>query len=207
MNASDRDAGWPADLRGVAETVTTTRGPEGRWNAAALGVRAGDSGSDSDPATARTWGRTRTRANFEREAEGYVQFVRDPVLFVEAALGIYENDEPVLPAAEAWARVAVERLDAGERAGTEWVEWALRPVESRVVRETVPAISRGHAAVVEATVAASRLGVPAYDDERLRARLAYFDDVARECGGDCERAAMDRLADLREWSPPADREW
>jgi hypothetical protein len=214
--------GWPVDLAGVTETVTTTLGPNGRWNAAALGVRAGGRAPDSDPdsdsdstsnaapgsdaASARTWGRTRTRRNFEREAEGYVQFVRDPVLFVEAALGVSESDDPVLPAARAWTRVAVERRDAGEEGGTEWVEWALHPVESRVVETTVPTLDRGHAAVVEATVAASRLGVPAYDDGRLRARLAYFDGVARECGGDRERAAMDRLVALCEWSPPADRE-
>jgi hypothetical protein len=221
VSDSGADAAWPVDLSGVTETVTTTLGPNGRWNAAALGVRAGagadaeadtgdpDSDSDADPesapATARTWGRTRTRVNFEREGEGYVQFVRDPVLFAEAALGVRESEEPLLPAALAWARVAVERLDAGEEGGTERVRWALRPVESRVVRETVPTIDRGHAAVVEATVAASRLGVPAYDDDRLRERLAYFDGVARECGGARERAAMDRVIDLSGWSPPVDR--
>ncbi|MGB9987683.1 DUF447 domain-containing protein [Salarchaeum japonicum] len=186
---------WPAALRGVTETVVTTRGPNDRWNAAALGVRAPRSGEDGEsPATATTWGRTRTRGNFERRGEGYVQFTTDPVLFVRAALSVHETDDPVLDAADAWARVTVERVDAGESDGTEWVEWALTPVEARVVRESVPTTNRGYYAVVEATVAASRLDVPAYDEETLRERLDYFADVVERCGGDREREAMALVA-------------
>jgi hypothetical protein len=190
---------WPVDLVGVTETVTTTEGPDGRWNAAALGVHAGD------PATARTWGRTRTRRNFDRSGEGYVQFTRDPVLFVEAALDVREADEPILDAADAWVRVAVTRADAGTDGGTEWVEWELAPVEAGVERRTVPTTNRGHAAVVEMTVAASRLGVETYDDERLRARLDYFAEVARTCGGGAEHRAVERVADLSAWSPSESR--
>ncbi len=188
------DDDWPVELRGVTETVTTTPGPNDRWNAAALGVHAGD------PATARTWGNTRTRRNFRREGEGYVQFTTDPVLFVEAALGIEEREDPVLPEADAWARVTVERVDAGESDGTEWIEWSLAPVESSVIRERVPTINRGFAAVVEATVAASRLDVPAYDRPELVARLEFLADVVGRCGGDPERAAFDRLVELSDWS-------
>jgi len=184
---------WPVELRGVTETVTTTLGPNGRWNAAALGVHAGD------PAAARTWGRTRTRRNFEREGEGYVQFTSDPRLFVEAALGIEERDGPVLPEAAAWVRVSVEPIDEGASDGTEWVEWALRPAESAVVEESVPTINRGFGAVVEATVAASRLDVSGYERARLEARLAHLASVAERCGGDRERAAFDRLVELSDW--------
>ena len=193
--SGDRTADWPVDLRGVTETVVTTLGPNDRWNAAALGVRAGDPG---EPATARTWGNTRTRRNFRREGGGRVQFTRDPLLFVEAALSIREVDEPVLDAADAWVAVEVERTDAGESGGTRWAEWTLTPVEAGVVREVVPTTNRGHGAVIEATVAASRLGVPAYDQEELRARLDYFVDVARTCGGERERAAIDRVLELAE---------
>lgn len=181
---------WPVDLSGVTETVTTTMGPNGRWNAAALGVTAGD------PPTSRTWGRTRTRRNFEREGEGYVQFVRDPVVFVEAALSVHEVDDPVLDAADAWVRVAVERRDAGEEDGTEWVEWTHDARESAVRRRVVPTTNRGFNAVVEATVAASRLGVPAYDGAVLRERLDYLLGVARRCGGDPEVAAAERVTAL-----------
>jgi hypothetical protein len=48
---------------------------------------------------------------------------------------------------------------------------------------------------VEATVAASRLGVDAYDDARLQERLSYFEAVGRNCGDDRVRTALDRLRD------------
>ncbi|WP_136689717.1 DUF447 domain-containing protein [Halorhabdus amylolytica] len=180
-------ADWPIDLRGVTESVVTTPGPEGAYNVAALGLHA------DDPVTARTWGRTRTRLNFDRESEGYVQFTRDPVDFVEAALTVREVEDPVLDSADAWTRVLVERRENGTQGGTEWIDWELRPVETAVERRVVPTINRGHAAVIEATVAASRLDVEAYDDERLRDRLSYFADVIERCGGEREQAALERL--------------
>lgn len=183
---------WPVEVRGVTESVVATLGPNGRWNLAALGLFAGA------PVTARTWGRTRTRRNFHERGEGYVQFTRDPLDFVEAALGIYERDDPLLESADAWARVAVERVEGGESEGTRWEEWALRPVESAVERRAVPTTNRGYYAVVEATVAASRLDVDAYDAEELLDRLEYFETVARECGGERERAAFERVRELVE---------
>jgi hypothetical protein len=187
------DGDWPVDLRGVTESLVATLGPNDRWNLAPLGLHAGD------PVTATTWGNTRTRRNFERRGGGYVQFARDPLLFAEAALSIREADGPVVDAADAWAEVDAERVDAGEGGDTHWEEWALRPVESAVERRTVPTTNRGYYAVVEATVAASRLGVDAYDDDDLRDRLAYFESVVETCGGERERAAIRRVAELSEW--------
>lgn len=214
--------GWPVELRGVTESVVTTLGPNERYNVAALGIHApsrdgrattdtpddgtqetssdipdGTQETSSDSgARARTWGRTRTRRNFEARGEGYVQFLRDPVLFVDAALDIREVEEPVIDSADAWVRVRVERIGAGRDGGTEWVDWRLTPVESETRRQVVPTFNRGYAAVVEATVASSRLAVDAYDTEKLRERIAYFDQVARRCGGPEERAAFDRLYDV-----------
>lgn len=186
-SADDAPASWPVELRGVTETVVTTLGPNGLWNAAALGLHAGD------PATARTWGNTRTRRNFRREGGGVVQFLDDPVVFADAALGIREVEEPVLDAALAWVEVEAEPVDSGEAGGTEWEEWALYPVESAVEARPVPTVNRGFNAVVEATVAASRLGVPAFDDEVLWERLDYFESVVERCGGAREREAMARI--------------
>ncbi|WP_227354696.1 DUF447 domain-containing protein [Haladaptatus salinisoli] len=183
---------WPVELRGVTESVVTTLGPNDLWNAAALGLRAGD------PVTARTWGNTRTRRNFRRRGGGVVQFTRDPVDFADAALSIREESGAVLDSADAWVEVEVERVDSGESGGTRWEEWALTPVDSEIVREAVPTTNRGFAAVVEATVAASRLGVEGYDADELRARLDYFEDVARTCGGEREREAFDRIRDVAE---------
>lgn len=182
--------GWPVELRALTESVVTTRGSNGRWNVAALGLHPGE------PVSARTWGRTRTRRNFERESDGVVQFTRDPLAFVEAALDVREVDEPVIGAADAWVEVAVERIDAGRESGTEWVDWALSPVEFVVRRRVVPTTERGFNAVVEATVDASRLDVPAYDDGALRDRLARHRAIVERCGSPRDREAMRRLADL-----------
>ncbi|UPW02360.1 DUF447 family protein [Halorussus gelatinilyticus] len=193
----------------MTESLVTTLGPNDLWNVAALGLhppaeRDGENDGQSDGendargdgrVTARTWGNTRTRRNFHRQGGGYVQFVRDPVDFVDATLSIFEVEEPVLDSADAWVEVEVERVDSGAADDTEWEAWTLTPVESGVERETVPTINRGIGAVVEATVAASRLGVDAYDQSELRERLSYFEAVGRNCGDDRVRTALDRLRD------------
>ena len=183
---------WPVELEGITEALVTTEMAADQWNVAALGLHAGD------PVTARTWGRTRTRRNFDRQGTGVVQFVDDPVAFAEAALAVWEVADPVLEEAAAWVRVSVTSLATGTAGGTGWEDWALSPTEARVRDRTVPRIDRGFNAVVEATVAASRLDVPAYDDAPLRERLAYFEGVVDRCGGTRDREAMDRIRDLVE---------
>ncbi|MFB6102553.1 MAG: DUF447 domain-containing protein [Haloplanus sp.] len=189
--------GWPADVRGVTESVVATLGPNGRWNQAALGLHAPDEAGD--PVTAVTWGRTRTRGNFERRGGGVVQFTTDPRAFVDAALDVTETDEPVRDGAAAWVEVDVRRVDAGEEEGTEWVRWALDPASATVRERSVPTINRGFYAVVDATVAASRLDVPAYDTEALLDRLAYFAETVDRCGGPTEREAFARIDELVGW--------
>jgi hypothetical protein len=184
---------WPVALTGVTESVVTTLGPNDLWNAAALGLHAGD------PVTARTWGNTRTRRNFHRQGEGYVQFVDDPVAFADAALSIVERDDPILESASAWTRVTVERVDAGTDGETDWEEWSLRPVDATIKRETVPTIDRGFGAVVEATVAASRLEVDEYDERELRDRLAYCASVVDRAGGPREREALEHVREHSTW--------
>ncbi len=189
---------WPVDLTGVTETLVTTLGPNGRWNVAALGVHAPDDPDDS--ATATTWGNTRTKRNFHREGTGVVQFLRDPELFVRGALQIHEVDDPVLDAAAAWVEVEVGSVATGEDGGTEWERWRLDPVEAAVTDRRVPTIDRGLSAVVEATVAASRLDVPAYDTERMLDRLEYLDSVVESAGGPADRRAFERLTSVTEWT-------
>ena len=196
--------GWPDDvrLRGVTESIVTTLGPNGLWNLAALGLRAptlDDVGGKR--VTARTWGRTRTWRNFRERGGGVVQFVADPRLFVDAALSVTEREDAVLPAATAWVRVEVERVGEGEEGGTQWVDWALTPVETVVSDTEVPTFNRGYAAVVEATVAVSRLDVPGYDREGLLDRLRWLASVVERAGGPRERDAYERI---REY---ADAEW
>ncbi|WP_049996447.1 DUF447 domain-containing protein [Halococcus sediminicola] len=186
-------AEWPVALRGVTESVVATLGPNEKWNFAALGLHAGE------PVTARTWGRTRTRRNFHEEGEGVVQFLCDPLVFVESALSIHERSSPVHPSADAWARISVEHVEEGESGGTEWREWELTPVEMGIENRIVPTTNRGYGAVVEATVAASRLDVEAYDTDELRERLDYFAEVVETCGGEREREAMARIGEHTVW--------
>ncbi|MFB6362346.1 MAG: DUF447 domain-containing protein [Halobacteriales archaeon] len=181
---------WPVGLRGLTESVVTTPEPDGGWAVAALGLRPGD------PVTARTWGRTRTRRNFERAGRGVVQFTRDPVAFVEAALAVKTLDQPALDDVDARVEVAVERAAAGQDGGTEWVDWRLQPASVSVRSEAVPTIERGLNAVVEATVAASRLDVPGYDEATLRDRLARHRAIVDRCGSPRDQVAMARLDEL-----------
>jgi hypothetical protein len=190
-----RAAEWPVEIRGVTESVVATLGPNGKWNLAALGLHAGES------VTARTWGRTRTRRNFHEEGAGVVQFLCDPLVFTESALSIHERSAPVHPSANAWARVAVESVAEGESGGTEWEQWQLTPVEAGVENRTVPTTNRGYGAVVEATVAASRIDVPAYDTDELRERLDYFAEVVATCGGEREREALSSIVEHTAWTP------
>lgn len=217
--ADDRDdVEWPVTLEGVTETVVTTLGPNGRWNAAALGLfaepepagrdkrgaetknqHAAEISEDDGRVTARTWGNTRTRRNFHRQGTGYVQFTRDPVDFVDAALSIYELEEPTLESADAWVRVSVERIESGTEDGTRWEAWRLDPLESAVETETVPTINRGFGAVVEATVAASRLEVDGYDESVLRDRLEYYESVVDRAGSARETEALSRVREYADW--------
>ncbi|ELZ80648.1 hypothetical protein C454_10096 [Haloferax gibbonsii ATCC 33959] len=209
--AGDRDSDdWPVELRGVTETVVATLGPNDRWNFAALGVRAPESDAGTDdsggsatgsppPATATTWGNTRTRRNFHRQGGGVVQFVSDPRAFVEAAMTIYERDSPLLDSADAWAEVEATAVDSGEDGGTEWEEWELRPVDAAVEQRRPFTINRGFGAVIDATVAASRLDVPAFDTDDLLDRLAYFAETVGKCGGEREREAFARIDELTGW--------
>lgn len=185
---------WPVELAGVTESVVTTRGPDGLWNVAALGLIA------DEPVRARTWGRTRTFKNFERTGRGYVQFVSDPVVFVDAALGILERPEPILQTADAWVEVEVERREA-DADPSAFVEWTLTPRRALTERRSVPTINRGFNAVVEATVAASRLDVEGTDRAALLERLDWLADVARRCGGDRVAEALERLDEHIEREP------
>lgn len=190
------DGTWPVGLRGVTESVVTTLGPNDLWNVAALGLHAPESGLEagSDGAVeAVTWGNTRTRRNFHRRGGGVVQFVTDPRTFVDAALAIREESEPVLESADAWARVTADRIDEGVDGDTRWERWRLVPGTGAVRRRRPFTINRAFYAVVDATVAASRLDVPGYDTEELLDRLAYFADTVDACGGAAEREAFARI--------------
>ncbi|WP_240729977.1 DUF447 domain-containing protein [Halalkalirubrum salinum] len=191
--------GWPVALRGVTESIVATLGPNELWNMAALGLHAPE--SREDPVTATTWGNTRTKRNFERRGGGVVQFTADPRAFVDAAATIREEPESVLPSAAASVEVTAAAIDQGVDGGTEWTTWTIEPIEetATVYERVVPTINRGFGAVIDATVAASRLDVDAFETEALLDRLRYFETTVEKCGGPAERAAFERLSEVSEW--------
>jgi len=190
--------GWPVDLRGVTESIVATLGPNELWNMAALGVHAPD--KPDEPVEATTWGNTRTRRNFHRQGGGVIQFTADPREFVDAAVTIREESEPVLPQADAWVEVAAEAVDSGDDGGTSWERWELRPTGEGTVETTRPqTINRGFYAVIDATVAALRLDVPAFETDVLVDRLAYFEETVEKCGGPREREAFETLSEETGW--------
>jgi hypothetical protein len=218
---------WPVELAGITESVVTTLGPNGLWNVAALGLHApgrggdgdadasgdgdadasgdgdadasGDGDADAGPVTATTWGRTRTWRNFRERGVGVVQFVTDPRDFVDATLTVREEPTPVLASADAWVQVRAASTGVADADGTRREGWTLTPTTGAVRRERPFTIDRGFAAVVDATVAASRLDVDAYDAATLLERLGYCAETADRCGGPDVRAAMDRLAAVTGW--------
>mgnify|MGYP006278031017 CR=1 FL=1 len=192
------DAEWPVDLRGVTESIVATLGPNDRWNMAALGLHAPD--DSGEPVTATTWGNTRTKRNFHRQGGGVIQFTSDPREFVDAAVTIREESEPVLPNADAWAEIEAEAVDSGTDGGTEWERWELRPAAEGTVDSSRPlTINRGLYAVIDATVAASRLDVPSFDTDVLVDRLRYFEETVEKCGGPREREAFATLSRETGW--------
>lgn len=194
---ADTDADWPVELRGVTESIVSTLGPNDRWNLAALGVHAPE--DDEGAVTARTYGNTRTRRNFERQGGGVVQFVTDSRDFVDAALSIREVKGPVVDSAAAWVDVSAEQVDSAIEGETTIRTWELTSVESEILQESVPTINRGFGAVVEATVAASRLDVPAFDTDELLDRLVFFADVVDRAGGPAEQEAFARIDEHIDW--------
>lgn len=183
---------WPVDLRGVTESIVATLGPNDLWNMAALGLHAPD--EPGEPVTATTWGNTRTKRNFHRQGRGVIQFTADPREFVDAAVTIREEPEAVLPNADAWVEVEVESVDSGTEGGTEWERWEVRPTGEGTVDGSRPlTINRGFYAVIDATVAASRLDVPSFETDVLVDRLRYFEETVEKCGGPREREAFATL--------------
>ncbi|AGM99994.1 hypothetical protein L593_00200 [Salinarchaeum sp. Harcht-Bsk1] len=201
----ERVEGWPARLAGVTETVIATKGPNDHWNQAALGISPTGGNDEEIPAgattaaTARSYGRTRTRRNLDAGRDAYVQFTTDPVDFVEAALTTFETDEPILERSAAWTRIECEERKRTVDRGTEIVTWTLEPVESGVRTRSVPTANRARAAVIEATVPASRLDVDGYDEADLLARLESLASVVDATGDARTLAAFDSIDEYVGW--------
>lgn len=185
----------------ITETVATTwerdeRG-EKEANVAPMGVlREGDS------LYARLWEGSTTLENVRATEEVVVNITRDPVVYVEGALGdakrfVNEDfgDDGVvrLRDADAWFVCDAAHVSS-ESDGDEVTRWRLKERDGNVVSERVPTFSRGFGSVVEATVHATRLDFK----PELRDLYEHHLKVAKKCGGEREGEAVTLLRDYVE---------
>ncbi len=173
---------WPVKIEGIIEVVVTTFDASTCWNVALLGLHGGEI------VTARTWGKTRTRENFSKGKNAYVHFVRDAVLFAEAALCIKEQKDPHIEGSYAWAKIEAKTIGLGEENDTEWEDWRIDVRESQVVKKEVPILNRGHNSIIEATVIASRLRI-SQNRERDLQNIEKLLKITEKCGNARDREA------------------
>ncbi len=179
------------DLLGarITETVATTHDEDGVPNAAPMGVLKIDDG-----VYARLWEGSTTLENVRSTNEVVVNFTRDPVVYVETALGETKRrfvKDGRLRDADGWVRCDAERVpDEEER--DEVTRWRLAERERHVEERVLPTHSRGFASVIEATVHATRLEFK----PELRELVEHHLDVARKCGGKREREAVELVEEL-----------
>ena len=89
---------------------------------------------------------------------------------------------------------AISRGGGRER-GTEWEDWDINIREGQIVKEEVPIVNRGHNAIIEATVIASRLRISQNREKDLQ-KIESLLKIAEKCGNvrDCEaKVLVERL--------------
>ena len=172
----------------ITETVATTRDGDGEPNAAPMGVRCEGGGT-----YANLWEGSTTLENVRATNEVVVNFTRDPVVYVESALGDGSGFvvDGHLRDADGWVRCDAERADGegGDETRDEVTRWRLIERERRIENRVVPTHSRGFGSVIEATVHATRLDIK----PELRDLYEHHVEVAERCGGEREREAAERL--------------
>ena len=175
----------------ITETVATTRDEDGTPNAAPMGVL-----KQEEDVYARLWEGSTTLGNGRATNEVVVNFTRDPVVYVEAALGDGDGNRGVdgfvtdgrLRDADGWVRCGAERIP-DEEDREEVTRWRLTERERNIEERVLFAHSRGFSSVIEATVHATRLEFK----PELRELIEHHLEVARKCGGKREREAADLL--------------
>jgi hypothetical protein len=169
----------------ITETVATTHDGDGTPNAAPMGVRRDDDGT-----YAHLWEGSTTLENVRATNDVVVNFTRNPVVYVEAALGDGSGFvvDGRLRDADGWVRCDAENID-GTNERDEVTRWRLTERERRIENRVLPTHSRGFASIVEATVHATRLDFK----PELRDLYEHHVEVAERCGGESEREAAERL--------------
>ncbi|MDZ7730096.1 MAG: DUF447 family protein [Natrialbaceae archaeon] len=172
--------------------------PPGTWNSGGTGPACWRPGDRRLPGARRGPDRISRTAGPDT-----FQSTTDPVVFVDAALAIVERDAPIHERSQAWAHVTAESIEVGPNG--DWEQWALTPVEATVETRTVPTINRGFGAVIEASVAASRLEIPATDRATSSDGSRTVRAVIERTGGPREREALEHIVSAHRLDAGAER--
>jgi hypothetical protein len=178
----------------IVESLVTTLDAEGRPNFAPMGVEWGESEIVLKP-----YRETATFRNLVGHGEAVVNLVEDVRLFVEGALS-----SPVFPASPAtvvrgvvleaacsWRELRVRAAETSEPRA----RFACEVVHRGVRREFV-GFSRARAAVIEATILATRTRILPIDE--ILAEYRRLQVIVDKTAGPAEREAMARLSEFVE---------
>jgi hypothetical protein len=176
---------------GINEIIAVTVNPDGRANAAPIGIH-----KQGEHHRVHLY-QNRTRENITRTKHFTANITHDPLLFVVSALSAPPQSEYavlqhsgqthyVLRNAEAWILFRVQR----EKDGV----CCLQPLEGKAFPQMPRAVNRGCHAVIEATVHATRYVL--FHSEQQLGRIRYYSDIVSRCGSPREMQAMKMLYEL-----------
>ena len=173
---------------GINEVIATTR-----YNAAPMGIICRD-----DKIRMVCFTGSHTAENIARDRWIVANILHDPVMYVRTAFtdlpkdAFYEEDVKgtrMCRLADAEAYIAFSAII--EQRGNESMSVRLIPLAEKVVTCRPHAVNRGFAAVIEATVHATRYRISRSED--LKKLIDYNTSIVRKCGGTRELEALDLL--------------
>ena len=182
---------------GISEVIVTTQSAADEPNAAPIGIITTMNEQEQEEIKyfVKLYKGSRTLANVLETNTLAANVTADVVLFVKVA---FENlsekyftdfeGMPVLKEANAW--IVFTTVLAEE--SSEYFRFRLMPKAVGIRRKEVKAINRGHNAVIEAAVLATRFEITKDEQgrEEMRKERERYDDIVKKCGGRREKEAM-----------------
>ncbi len=183
------------------ETILTTRNPDGKPNAAPIGVIC----KDMDEVVVYLHEGSRTVKNIKKEGEFVVNILKDPLIFVESTLGnppadnfAEYKDNFYIKTTEAFFKAKVNHLRDVERKdqfGVSRTTIVRAGVEEIVKKkDQVEPLNRAIYGIIEALVYLTRMDLVSGDTERLyHHRIREISRIVNKVGGPEHKKAMKRV--------------
>ena len=178
----------------VIETIVGSISPEGCCDFAPIGIcfKSWAQTETGDTVKMYLYEGTQTRANLEARGSGTINFCVDVRVFVETALFDATPDAvltadglPALAAGDSW-QFRISHCDTAQNPAVFNAE-----ITAKTAGTPFRGFCRAHAAVLEATIAATRLDYR--PREELFAHWPYWYEVVEKTGGSAEKEAMERV--------------